>query len=251
MFKTKYEFLAGLEKELGRVGVADKSEILADFELHFADSKAQNLSEAEICAKLGSISEIAKQYAEEEIYPVVAVEAPPVGGDDSVAPKDGRTESSDPTSHDQAYAEYENSGIKINFCKFKQGGNINLSGLLTCILIDVFVFSWAITALFGIMVAFVATPFALAVSGFVTMIGGALGTAFFGFTSTFPGIVTFFAGLLLVSLGGLFALLGVMFVKLFVKVVKGVIDWHGSMIFGKQVFNCADAAQQKAEEVGA
>jgi uncharacterized membrane protein len=74
MFKTKYEFLAGLEKELGRVGVADKSEILADFELHFADSKAQNLSEAEICAKLGSISEIAKQYAEEEIYPVVAVE---------------------------------------------------------------------------------------------------------------------------------------------------------------------------------
>lgn len=74
MINTKYEFLAALEKELERYGVVDKDDILADFEQHFSDSKKQGYTDAEVCERLGSITEIAKQYAAEEIYPVAAVE---------------------------------------------------------------------------------------------------------------------------------------------------------------------------------
>jgi uncharacterized membrane protein len=227
MYRTKQDFMEALEKELGRLGITDKSEIIADFELHFADSAAQGLSEVDICAKLGSISEIAKQYAEDEIYPVIAVEPIEPNAAHSV-PQD-----EEPSSHKQTYTDYENSGIKFNFPK---SDNINGGGLLAVICVDIFILSWAIPALFGIMVAFLAVPFALVVSGIVTMVGGAFGTGFFGFFSPFPGLVTFFAGLLLLSLGGLFALVGAAFIKLFIKVIRAVIDWHGNMIFGRPVF---------------
>jgi uncharacterized membrane protein len=253
MYKTKVEFLAALEKELTRAGITDRSEIIADFELHFADSTAQNLSEAEICAKLGSISEIAKQYAEDEIYPVVAVEAPPVGGDDSVAPKNGQNVGAGSARpQDEAYAEYENSGIKLNFGSFKkdfQDKNFNAGGLVTCILIDIFVLSWAIPALFAVCIGLLAVPFALIVSGLTVMLGGLIGNGFFGFFSPHPGLVTFFAGLFVFSLGGLFSLLGVQLVRLFIKVLKAVIDWHGNMIVGRPVFS--KAKKEDMQEVGA
>ncbi|MDR2558827.1 MAG: DUF1700 domain-containing protein [Oscillospiraceae bacterium] len=266
MYKTKNEFLTGLEKELGRAGITDKSEIIADFELHFADSTAQGLSEAEICAKLGSISEIAKQYAEDEIYPVVAVESQP---QEEPQPTHFSTEDIPPPSpqqeYNQAYADYENSGIKINLFgkrnrqtagsnnaarprenipppdyqnnyNYNNYGSFNAGGLIAVICVDIFILVWAIPALFGIMVAFLAVPFALVVLGITTMIGGVFGASFANFFSPLPGVVTFFVGLMLLSLGGLFALLGAAFVKLFVKVIKCVIDWHGNMIVGRPVF---------------
>jgi uncharacterized membrane protein len=250
MYKTKREFLSNLQKELERLGITGTSEIIADFELHFADSITQNLTEAEICSKLGSISEIAKQYAEEEIYPIVAVEASVTDASPPPSPPPPSREE----PHNDAYSEYENSGIKINLGSFddfkKSFGSrgFNISGLLACICVDILVLSWAIPALFGIMVAFVAVPFSLAVAGFATMVGGALGTGFFGFVSPLPGVVTFFTGLMLLSLGGLFGLLGVLFVKLFIKIIKCVIDWHGNMITGKPVFrpvSDTDATQQE------
>ncbi|MCL2697158.1 MAG: DUF1700 domain-containing protein [Oscillospiraceae bacterium] len=294
MYRTKAEFLSNLEKELGRLGITDKSEIIADFELHFADSTAKGLSDIEICAKLGSISEIAKQYAEEEIYPIIAVEkakeqtAAEGAGSEEVPPPAAEepqpthfsTRDMPPPQND-AYADYVNSGIKINFFNKKseqtaEAGNagstsappprynnpqannynnhnnynnynsscssFNVGGLITVLIVDIFVFSWAIPALFGIMVAFLAAPFGLVIGGIATMVGGAFGTAFFGFYSPFPGLVTFFVGLMILSLGGLFGLLGVQFVKLFVSAVKGIINWHGNMIAGRPVFKAREVS---------
>lgn len=73
-YNTKYEFLAALEKELERYGVVDKDDILEDFDRHFSDSKKQGLTDAEVCERLGSITEISKQYAAEEVYPISAGE---------------------------------------------------------------------------------------------------------------------------------------------------------------------------------
>ncbi|MCL2638772.1 MAG: DUF1700 domain-containing protein [Oscillospiraceae bacterium] len=246
MYRTKNEFLSGLEKELERAGITDRSEIIADFELHFADSTAQGLSETEICAKLGSISEIAKQYAEEEIYPVVAV-VTDVGNDAHGVPPVETTPSASPPplhggesqEHNQAYDDYVNSGVKVNFGGFKkgfEGGSFNAGGLATVLIVDIFVLSWAIPALFSIVVAMLAVPFALVVTGLAMMIGGLVGASFLNFFSPLPGLVTFFTGLLLLSLGGLFALLGILFVKLFIKIIKSIIDWHGKMITGSPVF---------------
>jgi uncharacterized membrane protein len=234
MYKTQSEFITNLEKELAWLGITDKGEIIADFELHFADSMAQGFSEAEICSKLGSISEIAKQYAEEEIYPIVAVETM---NNEQGTMNNEQCEKEPPPPYNDAYAEYENSGIKLNFKNNSGSKNINGGGLAACICIDVFVLSWAIPTLFAVIVSLLAVPFTLIVTGFVTMFGGIFGTSFANFMSPLPGLVTFFTGLMLLSLGGLFALLGVQLVKLFIKLIKIIIDWHGNMITGKPVFN--------------
>ncbi len=71
--RTKADFINNLDKALVRFGVMDRGEILSDFEQHFADSAQNGMSEAEICEKLGDITEIAKQYGDDYIFPAVAV----------------------------------------------------------------------------------------------------------------------------------------------------------------------------------
>jgi len=284
MYKTKSEFLTNLEKELAHFGVVDMSEIMADFEQHFTEGLAGGLTEAEICGELGDIAEIAKQYAEEEIFPAVAVENN-VGADAHVNPQDppptyddyvnsgikinffGRKNNTEQQNYAQnppppanqyanynnagadgtarggtppppppRYNDYDSSGVRVNW------GRVSPSGLLTVLLIDIFVLSWAIPALFGIAVAFITAPFAILVSGIVTTIGGTIGTGFFGFVTPLPGISTFFLGLMLTSVGGLLTLLGVSFMKLFVKIIRAIINWHGTMIVGRPVFKQKEVA---------
>ena len=271
MYKTKDDFMTNLEKELGRFGVVDKSEITADFELHFTEGLAGGLSEAEICAELGDISEIAKQYAEEEIFPAVAVDD---AGDAHKTPQQEQT---------SAYDDYVNSGIRINLFNRKKDdaeqnvppgeasppppqhsygrndyhcsgvqfnwGRVNPGGLLTVLLIDLFVLSWAIPALFGIAAAFAAIPVALFAAGVGVIVGSIHGDGFFGFVTPLPGLATFFTGLMLTSLGGLFTLVGISFIKLFVFTVKGVINWHGNMIVGRPVFGGKGNAGVPVQEV--
>lgn len=61
---NKNEFLHVLQKELNPLGPAAISEILADFEEHFANGLARGKSEDEITAELGNPAEIAQQYKE-------------------------------------------------------------------------------------------------------------------------------------------------------------------------------------------
>jgi len=59
---NKNEFLHVLQKELSPLGPNAVSEILADFEEHFANGLARGKSEGEITSELGNPSEIAQQY---------------------------------------------------------------------------------------------------------------------------------------------------------------------------------------------
>jgi uncharacterized membrane protein len=60
-------YVASLSLELDKLGVSaeEKTEILEDFNRHFTDGAAEGLTEEQICEKLGSIHEIARQYAPE------------------------------------------------------------------------------------------------------------------------------------------------------------------------------------------
>ncbi len=58
--ENKAEFLEQLGVELKRLGVEDASELMTDFEEHFAEGARRGLSEAEICRELGNIREIAR-----------------------------------------------------------------------------------------------------------------------------------------------------------------------------------------------
>jgi len=249
MYRTKNEFMLSLEKELERAGIADRGEIIADFELHFTDSLSQGLSEAEICGKLGSVSEIAKQYAEDEIYPVVAVIR------DADPPPKNSTSTSSSDYENSGYrfkfnrnanssSDYENSGIKVNF---SNNGNINWGGLLVCLCVDIFVLSWALGALFALFTGLLTVPVALVTAAIGSIVVGIVGNVGW-FASPATGLLAVFLGLMLLSLGGLLALAGVQLVKLFIKIIKAVIDWHGNMITGKPVFN---QKAETAEEVGA
>jgi hypothetical protein len=113
---------------------------------------------------------------------------------------------------------------------------VSPGGLLTVLLIDIFVLTWAIPALFAVMVGFLGLAVGFIISGIVTAIGGLVGSALFNFVTPFPGLATFFLGLMLASLGGLLMLAGIGFIKLFVKAIRGIIDWHGHMVFGRSVF---------------
>ena len=59
---TKLDFMAQLEQELKRRGVADADDVLEEYEQHFAFKLSDGYSEEEIAAKLGSPKELAAQF---------------------------------------------------------------------------------------------------------------------------------------------------------------------------------------------
>ena len=61
---NKNQFMQTLKQALPHVSPTELSDIMADFEEHFASGLAHGKSEAEICSELGSPYEIAQQYQE-------------------------------------------------------------------------------------------------------------------------------------------------------------------------------------------
>ncbi|MEA4928444.1 MAG: DUF1700 domain-containing protein [Candidatus Limiplasma sp.] len=59
---TKNEFLAQLMSELNKNDVADATDVVSEYEQHFAFKMADGYSEAEISAKLGSPADLAAQF---------------------------------------------------------------------------------------------------------------------------------------------------------------------------------------------
>lgn len=60
---TKREFLARLEAELRRGEVADAAEIMEEYAQHFAFKLADGYTQEEICARLGDLGELGRQFA--------------------------------------------------------------------------------------------------------------------------------------------------------------------------------------------
>lgn len=121
---------------------------------------------------------------------------------------------------------YENSGIRVN---------VNSNGLITCLLVDMFVFSWVLPAYLSITGAII--------GGVVSLIGSAISTFFsniqwfsplswLGFSS----MASLFGGVALLALSGLGVLFCVKLIQWFVRIMKAIINWHGKKIVGRAVF---------------
>ncbi|MCL1823448.1 MAG: DUF1700 domain-containing protein [Oscillospiraceae bacterium] len=285
---TKPEFMEKLDKELARFGVVDKSEIFADFEQHFTDSAHSNISEAEICAKLGDISEIAKQYAEGEIFPVIAVETAAENHKETVQvqqeinpeytikdfPNDNPKDNSDnnpkvtplpqeDNKNSYGYAdEYKaqapppppSGGSHADYASSGiklNFGNFNWGNLIIVLCVDIFVFSWAIPVLFSVTLAILSIPFSFLAAGLTILIGGTFTGFWWGsfFITPFPALATVFLFIALFALGGLFMLAGVGLIKACIKALRAVINWHGTMLTGKPVFKTKNKSSK--EEVNA
>ena len=59
---TKHEFMERLTNALKRNGIEDISEIIDEYEQHFAFKMADGFCEAEIAAKLGDPLQLAAQF---------------------------------------------------------------------------------------------------------------------------------------------------------------------------------------------
>ncbi|NCB51203.1 MAG: DUF1700 domain-containing protein [Clostridia bacterium] len=71
MKMTKNEYLGKLEHELNKNRIADKKDILSEYEQHFAFKLADGFTEEEIAAKLGAPEVIAAQFENEKRFAAI------------------------------------------------------------------------------------------------------------------------------------------------------------------------------------
>jgi uncharacterized membrane protein len=216
--KSREDYVVALSVELDNLGVQiiEKDDILGDFGRHFEEGAAQGLTEEQICEKLGDVREIARQYAGFE---------PIGGGETERVNSNGFT---DVAGDNTAETEAEQS-------KFSWGGLVGI------VCIDIFVFSWAIPALFSLAAGFLSLVFGFVVSGITMMIPPTLTGQIV--TSLHPVSVVFL-GIALIALGGLGGILGVYIVRGCVDCLKWVINLHGEWIIGRKVFRESDIKEK-------
>lgn len=96
--ENKAEFFEELGRELQRLGVEDTSELLADFEEHFAEGERRGISEGEVCRELGSIREIARSCLDIKSSAINSIMAHEVSRKKAVSlTKPGRDVPADPS----------------------------------------------------------------------------------------------------------------------------------------------------------
>jgi len=200
---NRLEYVQKLSIELDSLGVTieEKNEILEDFGSHFVDGAEQGLTEAQICEKLGDVSEIAKQYV-------------------------GETESPQTTTA-TAYNQCSNS-------KFNSKFNFNMGGLIGIIFMDVFVFSWAIPTLLSLIAAYAAIVISFTISGFVILFAPLFVPSMIFTSLSF--ISSLFLAIMFLSLGGLGVIGGFYVFKFFIWCMKWFINLHTMWVAGKRVF---------------
>ena len=234
---SKAEFMSALDSELTKYGIMDKSEIFSDFEQHFTAGIEQGLTEQQVCEKLGDISEIAKQYVDEETAErIEAAQARAEAMKQHTAPQNstdnvGNSQGFEGNSYASQPEQPEPSAEK----PFQA----DAGAVVGIVCVDVFVFTWALPAFVSIVIAYLSIPLSLAVSGISTIIGGifaAFGTAFL-VASPFAPVSTILLGVMTAALGGLAAMLGIVIVKGTINVFINIINWHGRVLSGHNVIH--------------
>ena len=203
-YNTKADFMAALQKEAAKYSLPF-DEMAEDFEQHFSEGVENGESESAICAKLGDPAEIIKEYAEET--------ADNIHNSGSNIPK--AAYGTNPTEPDAG---------KIS------GGMI--AGVL---LLDLFVFDWALPTLASLVIAYVAVAFAFIVSGALSIVA-----VFMPFvpesitTILFGGLFNMFAGMAILGLGGIMAVFTPNVIRGFLGTIKAVARLHVRAFTGRK-----------------
>ena len=228
---TKSIFMEKLSASLSEYGVTDTREILLDFEQHFIDGLAAGETEAQVCEKLGDPVEIAKQYIPE--------------ADISVEDK-----------KDNPGAQA--SGFDINafqksepqFQAQPQGFQVDLTKAVIVVLVDLFVFTWALPSLISLLCSLYGMTIAIGVSGIVTFIAGILmgfmDTSTWLFTTLSP-ISTSLFGVVQMAATALLVIGCIAATKGTVNIFKYIINWHSETFTGRKV--CSFEKKEKKEEL--
>lgn len=96
--ENKQEFFEQLGRELEKLGVEDKAELMSDLEEHFAEGERRGESEGDICRELGNIAEIARSCLDLKSTAINSMVARDVKRKKGVSlTKPGRSVPADPT----------------------------------------------------------------------------------------------------------------------------------------------------------
>lgn len=239
---TKTEFMDRLRASLSECGVTDTREIMLDFEQHFEDGAAAGETEAQVCEKLGSPEEIAKQYTAD--------------GDYEATEKKAETSSADP------FTKAETSGFgadpftktetsTFNNDPFKkaeadpqpQGFNVDVGKVIIILLVDLLVFTWAIPTLISLVCSLYGITVGIGGSGIVVFIAGILmnfmDTSAWLFTTLSP-ISTSLFGVVLMAATPLLVIGSIAATKGTINIFKHIINWHSLTFAGRKVCSFED-----------
>lgn len=223
---SKAEFMSALDSELTKYGITDKSEIFSDFEQHFTAGMEEGLTEQQVCEKLGDISEIAKQYVDEEKLEQIESEQP--------KPDAAANTQSAQGFDGNGYAEPQQQNTAQ---PSEQPFQCEAGKVIGIICVDVFVFSWVLPAFAGVIASYLSIPISLVVSGFMAFVGGIIsvfGTVSF-IATPFAPLSTILFGIMITALGGLATMLGLVIVQGAINVFINIINWHGRVFVGHNV----------------
>lgn len=241
-YTNKSDFMNGLREALGRNDVRDARDILIDFEQHFDDGAAAGESEEDVCRKLGDVDEIVKQYISDDDAPQTSTgtSAPPP--DTSGFGADSNTANAGQPVYAQPAAQYGQAQQNKPFSP--DAGNV-----IGILLLDILIYSWALPALFGLIMGLMGMT--------IGFIGTGVGIFFGGIAACFVDmtgiIVTGFAPLSLIFLGIMFMAFGGMLVIACIGAVKGfiniciaIINHHARVFAGHNIANKIGAKKKEA-----
>ncbi len=263
---TKTEFLTGLRLALEKNNINDTSDILTDFRQHFDDGEAAGETEAEVCQKLGDVDDIIKQYISEDADVVEkapaaetaanssarqAADASGFAQDNGTYSAPGDAYAGNTYTGQQQYTGNTYTGQQQYAGAAPQQSASNADGgKITCaIVLDLLVYSWAIPALFGIImglfgltIGFVASGIAIGIAGIAAFFG-AIG----GFVVTgFAPISLLLLGITVTALGGMLVIASIASARGFINIIIAIINQHSNAFVGRKVLNKLGSSKKEA-----
>jgi uncharacterized membrane protein len=235
-YTTKTEFLTGLRETLERNNVTDLRDILSDFRQHFEDGAAVGESEEEVCRKLGDVDDIVQQYISENpgvqsapAQQVNTAQQTSTSGDMPEASGFGAEGSAQQPYSQPRYAEQQAP---------TQGADAGK--IVGVICLDLFVYSWALPTLFGLIIALMSITVAFSVIGIVCLLGGivAIGAGFGGLIVTgFAPVSVACLGIMFIGFAGMLVIGSIGSVKGFINLCIAIINQHSRACAGRNVLN--------------
>ncbi len=219
---NKTAFMNELTKSLSEYGVNDAREILLDFEQHFEDGKAAGETEDEVCEKLGDPVEIAKQYIPE--------------ADIKVEEKETKQSGFDSNRYSQPYAQAQTQTPPP--APQTQGFQPDAGKIICVLLIDVFVFSWALPSLISLVFGLYGCTVGFGVGCIGTVIGGTvmqfIDISSWFFTTLSP-ISTILFGVVMGAICALLVIASIAATKGCINIFKHIVNWHSEVFAGRKI----------------
>ena len=245
-YNTRADFMNGLRQALAGSDVTDAREILADFDQHFDDGAAAGESEAEVCEKLGDVDEIVKQYVSENLEEAAKKAEDHFDPDELEMKKAG-----DDTAPGE---QIPPAPMYNNYAQQPQQNTFSpdAGSIIGVICLDVFVLSWAIPTLFGLIMGLYGTTIGIAITGVVLVIASIILmiTGVTGLITTgFAPLSVFFCGTMFIGFGGMLVIASIAATKGFINLCIAIINLHAKVIAGHKVLNKIGKKNKEAEAV--